>query len=91
MTKEPACGNDDFLRRYRQIYPGHIGTSCQAKARQIKHLARVGIAATETIMVVEDVIGALRSVFELIHMNAEDIHEELEDQSIRSHAETKLR
>lgn len=47
------------------------------KCLQIKGLARAGLAATDSAMKVEDLIGSLGSVFEALIQMAAELEEEL--------------
>lgn len=62
-----------------RIYQTDFIVGPQDKAAQIRHLARIGIAATATNANVRDLHTSLASLFEVMFRLAEEVEAELEE------------
>jgi hypothetical protein len=58
---------------------GSAATDTESKAAQLRQLALIGIAATDTAMNLNNLEGAFQGLFEVMHRLAGEVEEEVED------------
>lgn len=62
----------------RPIYTNGLPIGPEGKATQIRHLALIGIAASDSVMNVKDLDCAMWSLFEVIARLAEEVEDDLQ-------------